>query len=120
MRAFRRRDDDARHHCDRARDEEEEEGHTWMISETATFRRASRCFRRETIVSCLRVRRGDSGGENGECNQEEREREREDRERQMAQRIVAALFLRPYVRRDQDADDRRPKGRRLQRSGKTM
>lgn len=29
---------------------------------TATFRRASRCFRRETIVSCLRVRREDSEG----------------------------------------------------------
>lgn len=50
-------------------------------------------------------------------------KEREDREKQMVnsvQRIVAALFLRPYVRRDKDADDPRSKGRRLRRSGKTM
>lgn len=66
---------------------------------TATFRRASRCFRRETIVSCLRVRREDSEGESARRRKGEKGNGRSGEwMANSARRIIAALFLRLYIR----------------------
>jgi len=85
-----------KHRRDRARNEEEGKD-TCMTPATATLRRASRCFRRETIVSCLRVRRGDSEGESGAGKIERRMAD-------SARRIVAELSLRLYVRKKKGGD----------------